>query len=195
MNEPSVWVLLLASIFTHNLLLHYFLGLCPSLACSRSLSTAGGLGAAVAVVIPCTAVINHLVYYLVLVPLGLKYLAMIVFVATIAAFVQLLEMLLERFSPRLHSALGIFLPLMTVNCAILGVGLLGVIQHYDLAQSTGFAVGAGVGWAVAILLLAGLRQRLEFCDVPEPFRGVAISMVLTGVMAMTFLGFAGMLPV
>ncbi len=195
MNETPFLVLLIGSIFAHNLLLHYFLGVCPFLACSRSLATAAGLGGAVALVTTCTAVLNHLTYHYVLVPLGMEYLAMIVFVAMIAAFVQLLEMLLERLAPRLHSALGIFLPLTTVNCAILGVSLLGMIRDYSLAQSAGLALGGGIGWAMAIILMAGLRRRLESSDVPEPFRGVAISMVLAGVMAMAFLGFAGMLGV
>jgi Na+-transporting NADH:ubiquinone oxidoreductase subunit E len=142
-----------------------------------------------------TSVLNYVIYYFVLVPLELEFLTFIVFIAVIAAFVQFVEMFVERFSPPLYYALGIFLPLITVNCAILGASLFMIIRKYTFVQSTGFGFGAGVGWALAIVLLAGLRKKMGYSDVPRPFRGVAIAMVVTGVMAMTFMGFAGMVSI
>jgi Na+-transporting NADH:ubiquinone oxidoreductase subunit E len=118
-----------------------------------------------------------------------------VFIAMIAAFVQLVEMFVERFSPRLYTALGIFLPLITVNCAILGVSLFMVTRRYTFAQAVGFGVGGGIGWALAILLLAGLWKKMGYSNVPRCFRGIAIAMIITGVMAMTFMGFAGMVSI
>ena len=192
MNQMPAILVFLSAAFTHNILLYYFLGICPALACSRRLQTAGGLGAAVTFVSTCTAMLNYVMYHHVLVPLGLEHLTFIVFIAVIASFVQFVEMFLERFSLRLYSALGIFLPLITVNCAILGVSLLMIISDYSFAQTACFGAGAGVGWTLAIVLLAGLRAKMEYSNVPGAFRGTAIAMVVAGVMAMTFMGFAGM---
>jgi len=197
MNEPSVapWIIVIAAIFTNNILLANFLGMCSFLACSRQIGTALGLGAAVIFVMTTTSALNYAVYHHLLVRLDLMHLQFIVFIAVIAAFVQFVEMFVERFSPRLYHALGIFLPLITVNCAILGASLFLVIRNYTFVQSVGFGFGAGVGWALAILLMAGLRQKMGYSDVPRPFRGVAIAMVITGVMAMAFMGFAGMVTI
>jgi Na+-transporting NADH:ubiquinone oxidoreductase subunit E len=142
-----------------------------------------------------TTMINYAIYHLVLVPVGLGHLQFIVFIAVIAAFVQFVEMFVERFSPKLYFALGIFLPLITVNCAILGASLFIVIRRYNFAQSVGFGFGAGVGWALAIVLMAGLRQKMKYSDIPEPFRGVPIAMIVTCVLAMAFMGFAGMVSI
>ncbi|MHC4479586.1 MAG: Rnf-Nqr domain containing protein [Planctomycetota bacterium] len=195
MNGTNALIILVAAIFTNNILLANFLGMCSFLACSRHLETAVGLGAAVIFVMTCTTTLNYLIYHDVLVPLGLEYLTFIVFIAVIAAFVQFVEMFVERFSPRLYYALGIFLPLITVNCAILGAALFMVIRGYTLMQSVGFGFGAGVGWALAITLMAGLRKKMGYSNIPGPFRGVAITMVVTGVMALTFMGFAGMVSI
>jgi Na+-transporting NADH:ubiquinone oxidoreductase subunit E len=135
------------------------------------------------------------IYHFVLVPLGLGHLTFIIFIAVIAAFVQFVEMFVERFSPKLYFALGIFLPLITVNCAILGTSLFLIIREYSFLQSVGFGLGAGIGWAVAIVLLAGLRQKMRYSNIPEPFQGVPIAMVVTGVLAMAFMGFAGMVSI
>jgi Na+-transporting NADH:ubiquinone oxidoreductase subunit E len=194
-NGTNALIILVAAIFTNNILLANFLGMCSFLACSRHLETAVGLGAAVIFVMTCTTTLNYLIYHDVLVPLGLEYLTFIVFIAVIAAFVQFVEMFVERFSPRLYYALGIFLPLITVNCAILGAALFMVIRGYTLMQSVGFGFGAGVGWALAITLMAGLRKKMGYSNIPGPFRGVAITMVVTGVMALTFMGFAGMVSI
>jgi len=196
MNDTSSFVILVAAIFTNNILLSNFLGMCSFLVCSRQLATALGLGMAVTFVMTCTTIINYLVYYHVLMPLGVEdHLYFIVFIAVIAAFVQLVEMIIERFSPALYHALGIFLPLITVNCAILGAALFMIIRKYSFVQSVGYGIGAGIGWSLAILLMAGLRQKLGYSNVPKPFEGVAIIMVITGVMAAAFMGFAGMVSI
>jgi Na+-transporting NADH:ubiquinone oxidoreductase subunit E len=142
-----------------------------------------------------TTMLNYVIYHFVLVRLGLEHLTFIIFIAVIAAFVQFVEMFVERFSPKLYFALGIFLPLITVNCAILGASLFMIIRKYSFLQSVGFGLGAGIGWAVAIVLLAGLRQKMRYSDIPEPFRGVPIAMIVTGVLAMAFMGFAGMVSI
>jgi Na+-transporting NADH:ubiquinone oxidoreductase subunit E len=195
MSEISPLVILIAAVFTNNILLANFLGMCSFLAVSKRIDTAAGLGAAVTFVMTATTAINYGVYHHVLVPLDLVFLQFIVFIAVIAAFVQFVEMFVERFSPTLYHALGIFLPLITVNCAILGVSLFMIIRKYTFAQSMAFGFGAGVGWTLAIILIAGLRQKMKYSDVPTPFRGVAIAMVITGVMAMAFMGFAGMVTI
>ena len=195
MNPTPLWVIFVGSIFTNNILLANFLGMCSFLAVSKQIDTAAGLGAAVIFVMTATTAINYAVYHHVLVPLELTFLSYIVFIAVIAAFVQFVEMFIERFSLGLYHALGIFLPLITVNCAILGASLFMIIRNYTFAQSVAFGFGGGVGWTLAIILIAGLRQRMRYSDVPVPFRGVAIAMVITGVMAMAFMGFAGMVRI
>lgn len=192
MSGPSALLIFIAAIVTNNILLTNFLGACSFLACSRRVGTALGLGAAVTTVMACTTAINWCVYQYVLLPMDLRGLRYIVFIAVIAAFVQLAEMVIERFSPSLYYALGIFLPLITVNCAVLGVCLFMVIRAYDFGQSFAYGVGAGLGWTLAIVLMAGLRKKMSYSDIPGPFRGLAINMIVTGVMAMAFLGFAGM---
>ena len=195
MNETSALVILIAAIFTNNILLTNFLGMCSFIACSGQIRTAVGLGVAVTFVLTMTTMLNFAIFHFVLVPLGLVFLQFIVFIAVIAAFVQFVEMFIERFSPKLYFALGIFLPLITVNCAILGAVLFMVIRNYNFIQSVGFGFGAGIGWAVAIILMAGLRQKMRYSNVPQPFKGVAIAMIVTGVLAMAFMGFAGMVSI
>ena len=195
MNETSALVIIVAAIFTNNILLANFLGMCSFIACSNQIGTAIGLGTAVTFVMTMTTMINYAMYKFVLVPLELTHLKFIVFIAVIAAFVQFVEMFIERFSPKLYLALGIFLPLITVNCAILGASLFMVIRDYSFIQSVSFGFGGGVGWAVAIILMAGLRQKMRYSDVPKPFKGVAIAMIVTGVLAMAFMGFAGMVTI
>jgi len=201
MSNTSALVIFVAAVFTNNILLSNFLGMCSFLACSRQIETAAGLGAAVTFVLTATTALNWAIYHGVLVagaPLcgaDLTHLQFIVFIAVIAAFVQFVEMFIERFSPRLYLSLGIFLPLITVNCAILGASLFMVIRGYSFAQSVGFGFGAGVGWALAILLMAGLQKKMGYANVPGPFRGVGIAMIVTGVLAMAFMGFAGMVSI
>lgn len=193
MNPTPLWVIFVGSLFTNNILLASLLGMCSFLVCSNRIETALGLSVAVVFVMTCTTALNYLIYYLILLPLHLDHLAFVVFIAIIAGFVQFVEMFVERFSPKLYYALGIFLPLITVNCAILGAVLFMVIRKYNFIQSTTFGFSAGLGWSLAILLMAGLREKMSYSNVPEPLRGVGILMLVTGVIAMTFMGFAGML--
>lgn len=201
MSETSALVILVAAVVTNNILLSNFLGMCSFLACSRQMATALGLGVAVVFVMTCTTIINYLIYHYVLVEgaalcsADLTHLTFVIFIAVIAAFVQFVEMFVERFSPKLYFALGIFLPLITVNCAILGASLFMIIRQYSLVQSVGFGFGAGLGWTLAIVLIAGLRAKMNYSNIPAPFRGVAITMIVTGVMAMAFMGFAGMVSI
>jgi Na+-transporting NADH:ubiquinone oxidoreductase subunit E len=195
MGDTSSFAILIAAIVTSNILLANFLGMCSFLACSKKIGTAIGLGTAVIFVMTCTTIINYAIYHFVLVKFGLEHLSLIIFIAVIAAFVQFVEMFVERFSPKLYFALGIFLPLITVNCAILGASLFMIIRNYSFVQSVGFGFGAGVGWAVAIILMAGLRQKMRYSDVPRAFEGVPIAMIITGVLAMAFMGFAGMVSI
>ncbi|HUT26399.1 MAG TPA: Rnf-Nqr domain containing protein [Sumerlaeia bacterium] len=211
MPHPDIPVMLifLASILTTNILLVNFLGLCSFIACSRQIPTAFGLSCAVIFVTTCTSVLNWLIYTYLLKPgalvwllgadkgaaVNLEFLTFITFIAVIAAFVQLVEMVVERFSPVLYYTLGIFLPLITVNCAILGVCLFMVIRNYSFLQSVAYGIGSGLGWGLAIIAMAGLRQRLRFSNVPKPLEGIAVTMLLTGVMAMVFAGFGGMAPI
>lgn len=192
MNPDPLWAITIESIFTSNILLALFLGMCSFIACSQQIDTALGLGAAVTFVLAATSVINYTVYTYVLVPVGIEHLQFIVFIAVIAAFVQFVEMFVERFSPKLYFSLGIFLPLITVNCAILGTSLFIVARSYNFVQSVTFGVSSGIGWTLAILLMAGLRKKMGYSNIPQPFKGVAIVMIITGVIAMAFKGLAGM---
>jgi len=193
-------VILLAAILTNNILLAKFLGMCSFIAVSKNLRTAFGLGVAVTFVTFCTAVINHGVYHGILKEGGLlcgadlEYLTFLVFIMMIAGFVQLVEMVIERFSPVLYYNLGIFLPLITVNCAILGVNLLMIDPElkFGILQTSAYALGSGVGWMLAICLMAGIRQRLQHSDIPAPLKGLGITLLVTGLMAMAFMGFTGM---
>lgn len=197
MDHPSFWVILIAAIFTNNILLSYFLGMCSFLAVSKRVETAVGLGIAVVFVSACTSAINWLIYYDLLNPdtsilgVDLRFLQFIVFIAVIAAFVQLVEMVVEKVSEALYMALGIFLPLITVNCAILGACLLLVIREYDFVRSVAYGLGSGLGWMLAIVAIAGIRERLRFSHVPAALGETGIVMVVTGIMAMAFIGFAG----
>ena len=193
MNPTSIWVIFIASIFTNNILLSLFLGMCSFLVCSNRVDTAVGLGTAVTFVLVCTTAINYIIYHYLLVPFNLEFLSLIIFIAVIAGFVQFVEMFVERFSPKLYYALGIFLPLITVNCAILGASLFMILREYNFVQSIVFGLGGGLGWSLAIVLMAGLRQKMEYSNIPAPLKGTAIIMLITGVLAMIFMGFAGMM--
>ncbi|NLN15149.1 MAG: NADH:ubiquinone reductase (Na(+)-transporting) subunit E [Tissierellia bacterium] len=193
--EISPWVILFASIFTNNMILSNFLGMCSFIAVSREIPTAFGLGQAVTIVLAITSIFNYLLYHYVLLPLGLEYLRFIVFIICIAASVQLLEMIIERFLPNLYYALGIFLPLITVNCAIFGVSLFMIIREYSFLQSLAFAVGSGIGWTLAIVALAGIRQKLKNAPIPKGLEGPGITLIITGLMAIAFIGFSGIVQI
>lgn len=181
----------MAAIFTSNILLTNFLGMCSYLSVSKEIESSLGLGMAVFFVLTMTSAINYLVYHYLLIPMDLIYLQYIVFIIVIAAFVQLTEMVIERFSPVLYYSLGIFLPLITVNCAILGVSLFLVIRQYSFIQSVAYGAGSGIGWLLAILALAGIRNRVREKYLPVGMNSAALSLIITGIMALAFIGFSG----
>ena len=193
--------LFIKSIFVENLALSFFLGMCTFLAVSKKIETALGLGIAVVVVQAITVPANNVIVTLFLKPgalswLGfpntdLMFLGLISYIGVIAAMVQILEMTLDRFFPALYNALGIFLPLITVNCAILGGSLFMVERDYNFAESVTYGIGSGVGWALAIVALAGLREKMKYSDVPPGLRGLGITFMTAGLMAMAFMSFSG----
>jgi Na+-transporting NADH:ubiquinone oxidoreductase subunit E len=185
---------LFAAVFTNNILLSNYLGMCSFLACSREFKTALGLGTAVTLVMTATSVLNWLVYHYVLLPLQLQYLTYVVFIVVIAAFVQLAEIIIERASESLYATLGIFLPLITVNCAILGACLFMIIREYDLPAAAAYGLGSGAGWALAILAMAGIREKMaRRARVPAGLEGPGITLIIAGIMALAFMGFNGMI--
>ena len=196
MVEVDSGTLFFAAIFTNNILLTNFLGLCPFLAISREIRSALGLGVAVVFVMTCTAVLNYLVYYYVLLPLNLDHFRYIVFIIIIAAFVQLVEMTVERFFPALYYILGIFLPLITVNCAILGASLFMIIRDYTLVQSMAYGAGSGIGWMIAIIAVGAIREKVQkSAKLPKGLEGPALTLIITGIMALAFTAFSGMIQI
>ena len=193
--------IIINSVFIENIVLVYFLGLCSFLSISKKVETSIGLGYAVIFVLTITAPLNWLIYEYLLSDgalswigidnINLDFLRVIVFISVIAAMVQLVEMLLDRFSPALYVSLGIFLPLITVNCSILGTSLFLVERDYNLLESTVYGFGSGLGFFLAIVSLATIRKRMRYSNVPSSLRGVGITMLLTGLISMAFLGFSG----
>ena len=187
------------SAFIENMVLSYFLGMCSFLAVSKSVKTAIGLGAAVIFVLVLTIPINWLVGEKLLGPNGifqtdLTFLRFILFIASIAASVQLVEMAVEKFSPSLYNALGIFLPLITVNCAILGAALFMVAREYTFSESVVYGIGSGFGWALAIIAMAAIREKIRYSHIPGPLRGLGIAFILTGIMGIAFMSLMGINP-
>ncbi len=193
--------LFVRAVFIENLALAFFLGMCTFLAVSKKVQTALGLGVAVVVVQSITVPVNNLLYTYLLADgalewagmpeVDLSFLGLIVYIGVIAAIVQILEMFLDKFVPALYQALGIFLPLITVNCAILGGTLFMVQKEYNFAESVVFGVGGGIGWALAIVLLAGIREKMKYSDVPHGLRGLGITFITVGLMALAFMSFSG----
>lgn len=188
-------VIFFAAIFTNNMIFSNFLGMCSYIAVSSEVKTSFNLGQAVTFVLTFTTLLNYLVYYFVLVPLHLESFRFIIFIIVIAAFVQLVEMLIDRYFPSLYYALGIFLPLITVNCAILGVSLFMVIRNYDLLQSMAFGIGSGAGWTLAIVTLAAIKQKIKNNPLPKGLEGPGITLIITGIMALAFIGFSGIVQI
>ncbi|MBN1361721.1 MAG: NADH:ubiquinone reductase (Na(+)-transporting) subunit E [Sedimentisphaerales bacterium] len=189
----QAFVVCISAVFTQNILLAYFLGLCPFIGVSREIKTAFGLGLAVIFVLTATVMLNWLAYRYVLEPLGLEFFRFILFIIIIAAFVQFTEMAIERFSPFLYQKLGVFLPLITVNCAILGASLFMVIRNYSFIVTIGWGLGSGTGWFLAIMAMAGIRQRLAHERIPRGLQGPGITLIIAGLMALAFIGFTGVL--
>ncbi len=186
-------VVAFSAAFTGNILLTQFLGMCPFLSVSRQVKTSLGLGWAVVFVLTGTCMINWVVYRYVLMPLNLEFLRFIMFIIMIAAFVQFVEMVLDRYSPALYQSLGIFLPLITVNCAILGACLFMVIREYSFLDTVAFGLGSGFGWMLAILAMAGIREKLKSDKIPAGLQGPGITLIIVGLMALAFIGFTGVL--
>jgi Na+-transporting NADH:ubiquinone oxidoreductase subunit E len=196
MNQIDPTTLFFAAIFTNNILLTNFLGLCPHVALSRNLKSAAGLGAAVVFVMSCTAVLNHVIYYRVLLPLDLEHFRYIVFIIVIASFVQLVEMTVDRYFPALYIVLGIFLPLITVNCAILGASLFMVIREYTLLQAAVYGAGSGIGWMMAITVVGAIREKIQkTMSLPRGLEGPAITLLITGILSLAFVAFSGMIQI
>jgi Na+-transporting NADH:ubiquinone oxidoreductase subunit E len=193
--------LLIRSVFIENMALSFFLGMCTFLAVSKKVTTAMGLGVAVIVVLAISVPANQIIYQGILAPgalawaglpdADLSFLKFITFIGVIAALVQILEMALDKYFPPLYNALGIFLPLITVNCAIFGAVAFMVERDYNLTESLVFGVGSGIGWALAIVLLAGIREKMKYSDVPKGLRGLGITFISAGLMALGFMSFSG----
>ena len=194
--------LFVRSIFADNMIFAYFLGMCSYLAVSKDVKTSAGLGVAVTFVLTITLPLNYLLQVYVLDPLNLGYLSFILFIAVIAAITQLVEMIVEKYSPSLYSSLGIFVPLIAVNCAIMGGSLFmqqrillepeNVKAIANLGDAFAYAIGSGIGWMLAIVCLAGIREKMEYNDVPKPLQGLGITFITVGLMAMAFMCFSGL---
>lgn len=189
------------AVFVENIILVFFLGMCTFLAVSKRVETAIGLGITVIMIMLITVPVNNVIYHFLLkegalawvgLPdLDLSFLGLVTYIGVIAAMVQIIEMILERYFPALQHALGIFLPLITVNCAILGASLFMIEREYSFAESTVFGIGSGVGWALAIITMAAIRERLKYADVPDGLRGLGIAFITAGLMSMGFMSFSG----
>ena len=186
------FVIIISSIFVNNIVLSQFLGICPFLGVSNKVSTSLGMGAAVTFVLAIASIVAYLIQYYILVPLNITYMQTIVFILVIAALVQMVEIILKKVSPALYQALGILLPLITTNCAVLGVAILLVQKEYNLGEAVVYAVSVAIGFTLALVLFAGLRERLELENVPKAMKGVPIALITTGILAMAFMGFSGL---
>jgi len=186
-------LILIGSALVNNVVLSQFLGLCPFLGVSKKTKTAASMGAAVIFVIMIASVVTFGVHYWVLVPLGMEYMQTIVFILVIAALVQMIEMMLKKVSPPIYSALGVYLPLITTNCAVLGVAITNIQDGSTFAESMMNSLGTSVGFLIAIVIMAGIRERLEGNDIPKAFQGMPIVLITSGLMAIAFCGFAGII--
>ena len=189
----NLLVILISSSLVSNVVLSQFLGLCPFLGVSKKTDTASGMGLALIFVITISSFVAGLIYKFILVPLHIEYLQTIVFILVIAALVQFVEMFLKKFIPSLYSALGIYLPLITTNCAVLGVALNNVSAQYNILESVVNGFATALGFTISIVILAGIREKMEYNDIPESFKGMPIVLVTAGLMAIAFCGFGGLL--
>jgi len=188
----SLIFILISSIFVNNFVLSRFLGICPFLGVSKKVETALGMGAAVTFVMALASAITYVVQYAILEPLNLGYLQTIAFILVVAALVQFVEMIIKKMTPSLYQALGVFLPLITTNCAVLGVAFLNIQYEYNFIETIVNGIGAALGFTLAIVLFAGVRERLESSEIPKAFEGFPIALLSAGLMAIAFLGFSGM---
>ncbi|MCT4598229.1 MAG: electron transport complex subunit RsxA [Vallitalea sp.] len=186
-------LLFIGAILVNNVVLTRFLGICPFLGVSKKVETAFGMGLAVTFVMTLASMISYLVYNYILVPRDLEYLYTIAFILVIASLVQLVEMIIQKSSPSLYQALGVYLPLITTNCAVLGVAVINMQANYSLIKSIINGFGTAIGFTLAIVILAGIRERIEYNDIPKPFKGYPIVLITAGLMAIAFLGFQGLI--
>ena len=184
-------LIFISAIFVNNIILSQFLGICPFLGVSKKIDTALGMGMAVAFVLTLATIVTYLIQYGLLVPLGLQYLQTLAFILVIAALVQMVEIILRKVSPALYQALGIFLPLITTNCAVLGVAILVIQKDYTLAESIAYAFSTALGFALALTVFAGMREQMALVQIPNGMRGMAIVLVAAGLLSLAFMGFGG----
>lgn len=185
-------VILLSAMLVDNFVLSKFMGICAFLGVSKKLDSAAGMGAAVTFVMVCATIVTYPIYTLILVPMGLTYLKTVAFILIIALFVQIVEMFLKKMVPPLYNALGVFLPLITTNCAVLGVTILNIDNSYNLGQSIVNSLGAGLGFTLALLIFSGVRQRVNASDSPAMFKGVPATLIAASIVSVSFMGFAGL---
>ena len=190
--ELSYFAIIIGAIFVNNVVFAQFLGICPFLGVSSKVNTSMGMGAAVTFVMALASIVAWSIQTYILVPLQIEYMQTIVFILVIAALVQMVEIVLKKVSPSLYQALGIFLPLITTNCAVLGVAILMIQKEFNLLQSFAYAVATAIGFAMALVLFAGIRERLELDGVPAAMKGNAIALITAAILAMAFMGFSGL---
>jgi electron transport complex protein RnfA len=186
-------MLFFSAILINNFVYHYFLGICPFLGISKRIGDSLSMGIAVTFVMSLTSVVTWPINHWILLPYKLDYLQIVCFILVIASLVQLVEMFIKKTSPPLYQAMGIYLPLITVNCCIMGLALLAALKEYNFAETVVFGMSAGLGFTLAIVLMAAIREQLDFADVPEPLKGAGISLIVTGIIALAFFGFSGMI--
>ncbi len=192
MSASGLFVILVSGMLVNNFVLSKFLGICPFLGVSRQVETAIGMGMAVTFVMTLASIITYIVQVFILDYFGLQYLQTIAFILVIASLVQFVEMVVQKVSPTLHKALGVYLPLITTNCAVLGLTILNIQNEYNLVETIVNSLGAAIGFSLAIILLAGIRERLEVAAIPGPFKGFPIALISASLMAVAFLGFTGL---
>ena len=192
MDLGNLFGIIFGSIFIHNFIFAKFLGICPFMGVSKKVESSIGMGMAVTFVMTLASAVTWVVQNYLLVPFGLEYLQTIAFILIIASLVQFVEMAVQKTSPNLYKALGVFLPLITTNCAVLGVAILNIQEKYNFIETVVNGMAAAIGFTMALILLAGIRERLEYADVPKPFQGVAIAFITAGLLAMAFMGFSGL---
>ncbi|MDX2471729.1 MAG: RnfABCDGE type electron transport complex subunit A [SAR324 cluster bacterium] len=183
----------ISAAIVNNFVLSYFLGICPFVGVSKKIDSAISMGMAVTFVMAITAIVTWLIHHLILVPYDLLVLEYVAFILVIASLVQLVEMFVRKVSKPLYDSLGIFLPLITTNCAILGLALFAILREYSFAKTLSFGLGAGAGFTLALVLMAGIREELELAEIPKPFEGAGITMIVAGCLALSFMGFAGLI--
>lgn len=188
----SIMIILLSAMLTDNFVLSKFMGICPFLGVSKKLDSASGMGLAVTFVMICASAVTYPVHHGILVPAGLEYLDTVVFILVIALFVQLVEMILKKSIPSLYKSLGVYLPLITTNCAVLGAAVLNIDNNYTFIQSIVNSIGAGLGFMLALVIFSGVRKKLEYADIPEAFKGVPATLIAASIVSVSFMGFSGL---